>query len=55
MQQIRLDFEREMRQPLMGAVESLVGRRVLDYGSHLLTEQRLLIEFFALDMGHEPH
>lgn len=54
-QQIRIEFERALREPLMDAVASLVGRPVLDYGSHLLTEQRVLIEVFVLDMGHDGH
>jgi uncharacterized protein YbcI len=49
-QQVRLEFERELRTPLMDAVAELTGRTVLDYGSLLLPAERTLVEVFVLDM-----
>lgn len=46
---IRLELEHEMREPLMGVVAELTGRRVADYSSQLLVDARLLVELFMLE------
>jgi uncharacterized protein YbcI len=45
----RQEFENEMAEPLVGIIERLTGRRVINYQSQVLFDPDMTIEIFVFD------
>ncbi len=52
--QVRVIFEEEIRDEMMGLVRATTGRTPIDYASQFLTEAGITVEIFALEGVREP-
>jgi uncharacterized protein YbcI len=52
--EVRLAWQDEIAQTMIGAVERITGCHVRDYHSQVLLKAELAIEMFALEAGPEP-
>lgn len=52
-QQVRLRFQEQMHESFTGAVERIVGRKVLAYESQLVIDPDYAFEIFVLAPGEE--